>query len=134
MLTLQPLSKNWNKKYKIMNAVFIILTVAIVIASALLVIVVLLQNGKGDGMASNFVAANQVLGVRQAANDLEKWTWYLVSFVLVLSVVTAFTLNGGSAGMDVTDQIDNVVTEQPAFPSTPVEVPQEAPAVESDAE
>ena len=43
-----------------MNAVFIFLTVAIVIASVLLVIVVLLQNGKGDGMASNFVAANQV--------------------------------------------------------------------------
>lgn len=112
-----------------MNAVFIILTVAIVIASALLVIVVLLQSGKGDGMASNFVAANQVLGVRQAANDLEKWTWYLVSFVLVLSVVSAFALRNGSAAMDITDQIDNVVTEQPVFPSTP-DVPQEDPAVE----
>lgn len=116
-----------------MNAVFIILTVAIVIASALLVIVVLLQSGKGDGMASNFVAANQVLGVRQAANDLEKWTWYLVSFVLVLSVVSAFALRNGSAAMDITDQIDNVVTEQPVFPSTP-DVPQEAPAVEAGAD
>ena len=134
MLTLQPLSKIWNKKYKIMNAVFIILTIAIVIASALLVIVVLLQNGKGDGMASNFVAANQVLGVRQAANDLEKWTWYLVSFVLVLSVVSAFTLSNGGAQMDVTDGMENVVTEQPSFPSVPVEVPQEAPAVENEAE
>ena len=134
MLTLQPLSKIWNKKYKIMNAVFIILTIAIVIASALLVIVVLLQNGKGDGMASNFVAANQVLGVRQAANDLEKWTWYLVSFVLVLSVVSAFTLGNGGAQMDVTDGMENVVTEQPSFPSVPVEVPQEAPAVENEAE
>ena len=133
MLTLQPLSKKWNKKYKIMNAVFIILTVAIVIAAVLLVIVVLLQTGKGDGMASNFVAANQVLGVRQAANDLEKWTWYLVSFVLVLSVVSAFTVRNGAAGMDIS-QIDDVVTEQPAFPSTPADVPQEAPATETEAE
>lgn len=120
-----------------MNAVFIILTVAIVIASALLVIVVLLQNGKGDGMASNFVAANQVLGVRQAANDLEKWTWYLVSFILVLSVVTAFTVGNGGARMDVTDGIDDIVTEQPAFPSAPVQQDapaQEAPATETDAE
>ena len=116
-----------------MNAVFIILTVAIVIASALLVIVVLLQSGKGDGMASNFVAANQVLGVRETANDLEKWTWYLVSFVLVLSIVSAFTLGNGGARMDA-DQFDNVVTEQPAFPSTPVDVPQEAPSTESEAE
>ena len=117
-----------------MNAVFIILTVAIVIASALLVIVVLLQNGKGDGMASNFVAANQVLGVRQAANDLEKWTWYLVSFILVLSVVTAFTL-GGNARMDVTDPIGEIMTEQPAFPSAPVQQEdpaQEAPAAETN--
>ena len=116
-----------------MNAVFIILTVAIVIAAVLLVIVVLLQNGKGDGMASNFVAANQVLGVRQAANDLEKWTWYLVSFVLVLSVISAFTLRSGSAGnMDIT--LDNVADEQPVFPGVQGEVPQEIPSVEIPAE
>ena len=112
-----------------MNAVFIFLTVAIVIASVLLVIVVLLQTGKGDGMASNFVAATQVLGVRQAANDLEKWTWYLVTFILVLSVISAFTLGNTGARMDVTDQLENTVTEQPAFPSTPVQ--QEAPATEA---
>ena len=118
-----------------MNAVFIILTVAIVIASVLLVIVVLLQNGKGDGMASNFVAANQVLGVRQAANDLEKWTWYLVTFVLVVSIVTSFTLGNGRATMDVTDELDVTTTEQPAFPSSPIqEVPSaEAPATEAPA-
>ena len=113
-----------------MNSVFLILTILIVIASVLLVIVVLLQNGKGDGMASNFVAANQVLGVRQAANDLEKWTWYLVSFVLVVSIISAFTLNGGRAQMDVTDEIENV-TEQPAFPSAPIQ--QDAPATEAPA-
>ena len=112
-----------------MNAVFVILTIAIVIAAVLLVIVVLLQNGKGDGMASNFVAANQVLGVRQAANDLEKWTWYLVSFVLVVSIATAFTVRNGAVSTGV-DQIDEVVTEQPAFPSAPVDAAQGDPAVE----
>ena len=107
-----------------MNAVFIILTVAIVIASVLLVIVVLLQNGKGDGMASNFVAANQVLGVR-----------HLVTFVLVVSIVTSFTLGNGRATMDVTDELDVTTTEQPAFPSSPIqEVPStEAPATEAPA-
>lgn len=114
-----------------MNTVFLILTIAIVIASVLLVIVVLLQNGKGDGMASNFVAANQVLGVRQAANDLEKWTWYLVTFVLVVSILSSFTLGNGRAQMDITDQLENVVNEQPAFPSTPLQ--QEAPATEAPA-
>ena len=51
-----------------MNAVFTILTVLIILASLLLIGVVLLQNGKGEGLASNFVAGNQTFGVRQTAD------------------------------------------------------------------
>ncbi|MBO4760892.1 MAG: preprotein translocase subunit SecG [Bacteroidales bacterium] len=112
-----------------MNWLFVTLTVLIVIAAFLLVVVVLLQNGKGEGMASNFVAANNVLGVRQAANELEKATWYLVTFILVVSIITSFTLGSNGATIDVTDQVENV-TEQPAFPSAPVA--QEAPATEAE--
>ena len=54
-----------------MNVVFIILSVLIVLAAILLIAVVLLQNSKGDGMASNFVAGNQTFGVRQTADILE---------------------------------------------------------------
>ena len=57
-----------------MNAVFIILIVLIIIAAILLIGVVLLQNSKGNGMASNFVAGNQTFGVRQTADILEKST------------------------------------------------------------
>lgn len=72
-----------------MNAIFTILVVLIVIASILLTIVVLLQNGKGDSMASNFVAGNQTFGVRQTANMLEKITWGLVSFIVVVSIISS---------------------------------------------
>ena len=48
-----------------MNWIFTTLVVLIVLASVLLTLVVLLQNGKGDGLASNFVSANQTLGVRK---------------------------------------------------------------------
>lgn len=72
-----------------MNAIFTILVVLVVIASILLTIVVLLQNGKGDSMASNFVAGNQTFGVRQTANMLEKVTWGLVSFIVVVSIVSS---------------------------------------------
>ncbi len=107
-----------------MNAVFTILIVLIIIAALLLIGVVLLQNGKGDGLASNFVSANQTLGVRQTANILEKFTWGLVAFILVLSIITSFTMRGGSTGVDVTKQIEgSATTEQPAFPSAPAEVP-----------
>ena len=103
-----------------MNWIFTTLVVLIVLASVLLTLVVLLQNGKGDGLASNFVSANQTLGVRQTADILEKFSWYLVTFILVLSIVSSFTLGSPTTETDMTDQIENVATEsQPAFPGAP---------------
>ena len=115
-----------------MNAVFTVLTVLIVIAAILLILVVLLQNGKGEGMASNFVAGNQTFGVRQTADILEKITWGLVAFIIVVSVVASFTMGTNGADMDVTNKIENTnANTQPAFPTAPIE--QVAPTAE-DAE
>ena len=110
-----------------MNVLFTILTVLIVIAAVLLVGVVLLQNGKGGGLASNFVAGNQTFGVRQTADLLEKITWGLVAFIFVVSIVTTFTLNTGSREVDYTEKME---TEAPApeFPSAPVENPADSSA------
>jgi preprotein translocase subunit SecG len=105
-----------------MNALFLILTIAVVIASVLLTIVVLLQNGKGDGLASNFVSANQTLGVRQTADLLEKVTWTLVTFILLVSIITTFSLGRSGSSTDITDRIENTASEQQLeFPSTPVQ-------------
>ena len=110
-----------------MNALFTILTILILLASVLLVIVVLLQNGKGEGLASNFIAGNQTFGVRQTADILEKVSWGLVAFIVVLSIVTSFTTGTTGADMDVTNKIENVATQSaPEFPTAPVQ--QEAPA------
>ena len=112
-----------------MNAVFTILTVLVIIASILLIAVVLLQNGKGDGLASNFVAGNQTFGVRQTADILEKFTWILVAFIVLVSVIAAFTTGTNGAGVDITTDIENVETnQQPAFPVAPVQ--QEEPSAE----
>ncbi|HBN01135.1 MAG TPA: preprotein translocase subunit SecG [Rikenellaceae bacterium] len=115
---------------------FTFLTVCIVIAAILLIIVVLLQNGKGQGMASNFTSANQTLGVRQTANFLEKFSWGLVAFILVVSIVTSFTTKTTVSGVDLTEKIENTAA-QPEFPSAPIQQAnpaQEAPATDSSAE
>ncbi len=60
---------------------------------------------------------------------LEKVTWGLVTFILVVSVVSSFTLGSNGNANDYTEQIENAASaQQPAFPSAPVE--QSAPAAE----
>ena len=113
-----------------MNAVFTILTVLIIIAAILLIVVVLLQNGKGEGLASNFVAGNQTFGVRQTADLLEKVTWGLVAFIIVVAIVSSFTMGTNGSDVDITNKIENVATdEQPVFPTAPIQ--QEAPSTEA---
>lgn len=114
-----------------MNVVFTILVVAVIIASVLLTLVILLQNSKGGGLARNFTAGNQTFGVRQTSDILEKITWALVAFIFVASVCASFTSGkGGRSQMDITDEIVNS-TEQaaPEFPAAPL--PQDAPAEET---
>lgn len=99
-----------------MNALFTTLVVLIIIASILLILAVLLQNGKGEGMASNFVAGNKAFGVRQTADILEKITWGLVSFIAVVAIVASFTTNTKSTEINISDKIENVVEQPIEFP------------------
>ena len=108
-----------------MNAAFTILVVLIIIAAILLIAVVLLQNGKDGGLATNFTSANQTLGVRQTATILEKATWYLVAFILVLSIITVFVARGGSA--HGSDSVKEGILNQTEQVEMPVAVPQESP-------
>ena len=81
-------------------------------------------------MASNFTSANQTLGVRQTADILEKVSWGLVTFILVVSIITSFTIRNQASGVDMTDIIENV-EDQPEFPSAPIQ--QGAPSTEAPA-
>ena len=115
-----------------MNVLFTVLTVLVLLASVLITLIVLLQNGKGGGLASNFVAGNQTFGVRQTADILEKITWGLAAFVLVVSIASTFFLNGGNDTVDITDKIE-MEAPAPEFPATlpaenPAQTPPETPA------
>ena len=112
-----------------MNALFTVLTILVLIASVLITLIVLLQNGKGGGLASNFAAGNQTFGVRQTADILEKITWGLAAFVLVVAVVTSFTLNQETKTIDITEKME-VEAPAPEFPAAlpAAENPAEAPA------
>ena len=113
-----------------MSALFTVLTILVLIASVLITLIVLLQNGKGGGLASNFVAGNQTFGVRQTTDILEKITWGLVAFIFVISVVTTFTLNNNAKEIDLTEKIE----AEAAAPEFPVALPEAEIPAEPSAE
>jgi len=71
---------------------YVVLAVFILIACILLILVVLVQNSKGGGLASNFSSSNQIMGVRKTADFLEKTTWGLAIATLVLSLFSIFAI------------------------------------------
>ena len=81
------------------------LVILAVITAVLLAIVVLIQESKGGGLASNVSGANSVLGVRQTTNFIEKATWTLAALLVVFSVATSFFAK--SSAQDPSDVITN---------------------------
>jgi preprotein translocase subunit SecG len=80
-----------------MGTFFVIL---LIIICVLLVAIVLIQNPKGGGINSGISGANQILGVKQQTDVVEKWTWYLAIGLVVLCLFSAPMMSGGSASSE----------------------------------
>lgn len=80
---------------------YILLTVLIILVCILLMLVVLVQNPKGGGLGGTFggVSQNTLGGAKNAADFLEKATWYLVIGLFVLSLLSAAFI-GNNVGND----------------------------------
>lgn len=73
----------------------------IVLAAVLMCFVVLVQNSKGGGLSSSFAASNQIMGVRKTTDFIEKLTWGLAVFMVVVSVAAAYVLPSATQGTSV---------------------------------
>ncbi len=96
--------------------IYILISVLILITCVLLILVVLVQNSKGGGLASNFSSSNQYMGVRKTADFLEKSTWTLAIVLLCLSLMSIFVIpkNQGTAKVqesEIQKQINNAKTQ-----------------------
>ncbi len=69
---------------------YTLLVILIVVAAFLLIGIVLIQESKGGGLASNFSAQNNVLGVRKTTDVVEKATWTLAAAMVVISIACAY--------------------------------------------
>ncbi|MCP4553157.1 MAG: preprotein translocase subunit SecG [Bacteroidetes bacterium] len=104
---------------------YILVSVLILITCILLILVVLVQNSKGGGLASNFSGSNQYMGVRKTADFLEKSTWTLAIALLFLSLFTIFVIprSGDSQNVVDTELRDQIEGSQRAIPITNYQEP-----------
>ena len=67
--------------------IYILFVIFIVIASLLMIGIVLIQESKGGGLASNFSSSNAIMGVRKTTDFVEKATWGLAASLVVFSII-----------------------------------------------
>ena len=93
-----------------MSAVLMIVST---VAAILLIIIVLLQNSKGGGLDSSFGNVNQLGGVAQSTETIEKATWTLAIVLISLSLLSNFSIprqvNNESDVIKAQDQIDDAM-------------------------
>jgi preprotein translocase subunit SecG len=107
----------------------------IVIASILLILAVLVQSPK-SGMAANFGAANQTMGVRQTTDFLEKFTWAMVAGIVFFTLLSVVSLPKSNTEQAIigTEEISTALEETTKVVDETVTVGEDGLVVEADAE
>jgi preprotein translocase subunit SecG len=109
----------------------IIFGVLIILACVLLGFFVLIQNPKGGGLSGSFGGiGNQVIGVRQTTDVLEKGTWILAILIAVLCLTAPFFIGKTSkTQVAAPSAVEKASAGQPIPQAPPAQLPQSpAPA------
>lgn len=85
-----------------------------VLAALLMCFVVLVQNSKGGGLSSSFASSNQIMGVRKTTDFIEKLTWGLAIFMVVVSVAIAYVIP--TATVDESVMMNKALQEEKTNP------------------
>lgn len=108
-----------------------ILLTLLVIDSLVLIAAVLMQSGKGSGLAANFggssSSSDSFVGTRQAANLLTRASWWCAGIFLVLAFILQIL---GARTRVPTSVLDPLSKQAPASATpAPAGAPAAAPAV-----
>jgi preprotein translocase subunit SecG len=102
-----------------MTLIFFIL---IVVACFVLGLVVLVQNPKGGGLSGTFGGfSNQLMGVKQTTDVLEKGTWIFAAVIGVLCIISTSFLKGGTTNTINTKELPTINSQ--TAPSNPATTP-----------
>ncbi len=98
----------------------LLITLSVIIA-ALLIIIVLLQSGKGEGLSGSIGGGvgnmGTMFGTRRTADFLSKATWWLGGSMLALAILINLFFLPSSVG----EQRESIIqsSQQQAVPTTP---------------
>lgn len=110
---------------------YTVIVILILVVSVLLGLVVLVQNSKGGGLISNFGGANQMMGVRQTTDFLEKATWTMAIVLVVLCLLSSMSIpkNVRSGAVQDSQMREQIELATPATTAPAAEAPAtDAPA------
>jgi preprotein translocase subunit SecG len=109
-----------------------LITGIIIFVCILLILIVLVQNPKGGGLASSFSSSNQFMGVKRTADFVEKATWGFAAALLVLSILAAVVpRNSDTLRQSKIQDIENTAIDPERLPAYPT-APSAQPANDND--
>lgn len=95
--------------------------ILILLACVFLGLFVLIQNPKGGGLAGTFGGlGNQIMGVRQTTDVLEKGTWVLAGIIALLCLTSVFFIPKNKGTQQEKTLIETSGNLPAAVPATPV--------------
>jgi preprotein translocase subunit SecG len=107
----------------------IFFVILVLVACIFLGLIILVQNPKGGGLAGNVAGfSNQLMGVKQTTDVLEKGTWVLAIVVLVLCLFSTIFIPKA-----INTQIRDIKPAANSAPSQPLGNPQPTPASQTPA-
>ena len=108
---------------------FSIFIALILVVCFLLILVVMVQNPKGGGLSSSFGGgAQQMGGVQKTTDFLDRSTWVLATLLLVLILLSNFSLNSGQNNVDGESKLlDANTLEQISTETIPEVIPEVSP-------
>lgn len=105
----------------------LILTLAIIVC-VLLILIITIQNPKGGGIAANFSAGNQIMGVKRTNDFVEKATWTLAIALLVLTLVSNLFNASSEVGSGTSILQDKIEQGELSYPDANAPAPTQPPA------
>jgi len=96
--------------------------ILVIISSVILGFIVLVQNPKGGGLSGTFGGVgNQLIGVKQTTDVLEKGTWVFAAIVGILCIISpVFIPKNAGASSKNEELINKAPTSIPANQGTTV--------------